>query len=272
MAEKLILGLPNRDELIDEIEQHMRPGELVLAAESGPWRNVRVSQMNADRLVSSEDGRDLIIAPSPVYTNAWIMHSPDTRVERKDKPITLRDGVRVDLTEKLAIGNKAVFEMINYLGFNSASDDNMFKRGFLWIFNHLGIKKGEGLDKIKADVASDLVEKLVKNVPEAVQFALQATESVIEGNHTVIYAPLKHTPEEINNFVGLIGRVIGRDNVLSSLRWLVDTGVYGSNLEVEVEQEGRKSLINVDEYFRHLATYFEPQFTPRTIPKSRWTY
>jgi hypothetical protein len=274
MSERLILNYPDRELLIKQIESQMKPGEIVMAEEG---RELHIAQMVHNRVEPVEGGKKYLIAPGPTYI--VVSDYGSQGVCWIKKPVALEDYEgyfnkvpRIYIKKTIAVGNEAVSEYFaEYCDYHLGSRESELinQRNYLIIAHHLGMTQGGYLRKIQEIVAGQLVRNLIKNVPSEVRTSL-ITGRNIAGND-IVFVPESHdgsSPEDLKRFLATIEGAFALDRVLDSLNALVDTGLYGLGLEVEVPiEDSIISRINVDGYFLHLARYYRPRLTPREIPR-----
>lgn len=264
--ERLIIGLSTKEQLIHQIEAHMRPGELVMAEKY--HNEVHVARMTTCKLEG-----ELMLSPGPTYIIDGGGYFPRPLSWTK-KGISLKNYIselsdKVKTERAIAVGNDSVFEFFaRYCQHYSALES---QKALLRVINHSGIvKSGRFLGEIQLKVAQGLAEQLVSQLLDKPEFpSVQVLDPNILGN--IVYCTERVTKESIQEFIALLNANRRNTEISIALKDLVDTGLYGLGLKVIIEgDEKRPQTIDIDEIFNYLAHYYHPSLTPSEIPRKRW--
>ena len=252
MGEGLIIGYPQREEVQRQIEEHLKPGELVMR--ENKMRGDYQIGVSKSGHIEKDNQASLVLAPGPSHMiqNKYFGGYTVWTKEAVVWPDFFREP-RIRERETYAVGTEAVSEFFTILPNLSRWEQRFtyYQVEYLRVLNMLGIEGADITQTIRNEVASELLRKLLHTVPNHITSGLAMSSAV-------------DTSVEFAHFVA---KSFSEVDIITYLNALIDTGLHGRGLEVPVPVEGATRLISVDEYFRGLSHHYKVQTQPASFTR-----
>jgi len=258
----LILGLSFREQVISEIEQRMKDGELVV------FRKEFSNQTLVGQIVGNRLGKDLILAPAPSYAICGTGYQPDILpLYRKESPITFRDWLvndRVKMKGVIAVGNKEASEFFTTYSASYHYDNLRGQIDFLRVTQELKIAEDKSFLPLQCQVAQEIIEELIGKIGDYGTLEVSIDTS---NRGDLIYVASKLNKDSVQEFIRFLDENMLNEEILRALRDLINTGLYHLGLKAEMKKEdGQQILIDIDDFFQNLADRYHPSLDPTEIP------